>query len=635
MHHLAFVTIIVLWATSVFGQQGKAPAVGTDKTVIEGTLSQVSKLPAAEGNAYPDCYYTAILDIAQIVSGRSVPKKIILVLPGFFSRKYAPEAKFKVGDQVSMTVVPFASMPDKVKQTQQADEIEDVDLEFYFPVKITAADAFKSVPNPIAFKGNVSKAPEPIVSQEIDFKARTARQEQIRNDLKNINKLLAKHRGNWDKWYDSLNDFRAKYKVQNDAKAQKWIGDSFFSAGFIENGKVDSLKFVKSVIAFKKYLSARNVDLILVRVPQKGEIVDDLFVAAPTDQVTNPYLLRTYKKLLEADVEIITDITPKIKAARLKYPLMFWYQSFREEHPAEGTAMVIAEELAKRLNRYERIKAAPKEVFTLQQGVIPPGSYRWPEGNPRFNPSESVKFSSVFTKNNTALQFKQGTDSPVLVVGSSFISSPSLEQGGNIPSYLAYLTGVVPDVLYRNGSNDAIPRSIAREGDLFLKNRSVCIFPIVPWSVYGELDSPQIIDPMQRDKVLLASYSGRELLSKIKISSDTPKQVFSFSADGSLDIHSRSKDTRNGGKFRLKLPGSISEFPFFIIEVENLNKDVATIKVNYIKQTDSVHRSFSQDNLEETFIFKPGAASVADFEINNIHPDVATTIKNIKIFGLR
>src|SRR6185369_4581951 len=97
---------------------------------------------------------------------------------------------------------------------------------------------------------------------------------------------------------------------QFEAKTRLWIGDSFFSAGDAGYGGVYKPEFVQSLIAFKNYLATRNVDLIVLRIPNKGEVVDDLFAPAPDDKVTNPYLLRLYKELLEADVEIITDIIP-------------------------------------------------------------------------------------------------------------------------------------------------------------------------------------------------------------------------------------------------------------------------------------------------------------------------------------
>jgi len=220
MKYILFFWLLV-WSPSVFAQDLLLKQ-SIKRTTIEGVLQQVSKLPIPEGNAYPDCYYTAVIDIAQIVSGQNIPKKVILVLPGFFSRRYDAEAIYKVGDKVRATVVPFASMPDKVRQTQQADEIEDVELDFYFPENITLVHDFQYVESPVPFSGKSQKAAKSTNTPSTDLKAKTARQVQIERDLDKINRLLAEHGGDWDKWYDSLKDFRSQYQKEFEAKTQRW-----------------------------------------------------------------------------------------------------------------------------------------------------------------------------------------------------------------------------------------------------------------------------------------------------------------------------------------------------------------------------------------------------------------------------
>jgi len=631
------ITFILMWTTYAFGLDGIDSIGKSNRTVIEGELLHVSKLPSPEGNAYPDCYYTATVSIDHIINGQSIPKKIILVLPGFFSRQYAPESKYKIGDKVRTTVVPFASMPDKVKQAQQADEIEDVDLDFYFPEKIVLIQEFQIIANPVPYAGKNQKGEESTSFQPIDLKAKAARQKQIQQDLTIIDGLLAKHRGNWDIWYKSLNDFRMNYKKQYDSKSQKWIGDSFFSAGYFDNSDTYSPEFVKSVIAFKDYLAARNVDLILVRVPHKGEIVDDLFAPVPTDQITNPYLLRMYKELLEADVEIIADIIPRAKDKRLKYPLMFWYQDFFEIHPAEGVSWVIAEEFAKRVSRYSRITSMPKQVFTLKERSTTEGwlSLKWPSGNPKFNQTDYVLYSTVVDNKERPVILTQGTDSPVLVLGSSFIASPSLSKGGTIPHYFTYLTGIVPDLVHRNAADFMMPRSVAREGDDFLRNRSVCLFPFVPGATHKALASLPIFDPDKSLKTLLTSYSGPTMHETIQLLSKTSEGVFSYSPDGTLQIQPVDIDRDNSISLSIKVPHTISKFSYFILAVEFKSRDRTSIKARYSGQSDSIKRSDSQPNSEEVFAFETKSDKLLTIElVADKYLKTPISIKCIKFYGV-
>lgn len=616
------------------------PGDKENASILEGVLVQVSQLPPAQENAYPDCYYTAILDVDHIVSGRSISRKIILVLPGFFARQYAPEAGYKTGDKVRATVVPFASMPEKVRQTQQADDVEDVDLEFYFPVKVSPIQNFQDFTDAVPFDGQHVKSAERTQSKSPDPKASAARKEQMRHDLMEIEKLLADHGGNWGRWYESIRPFREQYKKAYDAKAQRWEGNSFFSAGNLDDGKIYSDAFVKSIVAFKNYLSERNVDLILVRVPNKGEIVDDVFVPGSGDKTTNPYILRLYKELLEADVEIVTNIIPEAKKNRLKYPLMYWYQDFGELHPAEGIAWVVAEELAKRVSRYDKIRGGSKIGF--RKGETTTGTdlsedshpFLWPDGNVNFAPRDYVRFTSILNPDGTVVRPKQGKDSPVLVVGSSFIEYPSLRLGGNIPAYLAFLTGVVPDILYRSGSGVGIPRTIAREGDSFLANRSVCIFPIQPWILYDAFSTPPIVELSKSSKTPLASYAGDEMKKHLRLVRGTPDHAFIYSADGSLKVQPLTSDSRLGGKLELLLPHAVSDFPFFMIEIETQLGDAAVVSAKMGGQMDSIYKSYSQQNGKDVLIFKSGKDNVVELTFSNIRKDLPTVIKNLTVVGL-
>lgn len=613
--------------------QPSAPS--SQETVVEGTLTRVSALPTPENNPYPDCYYTAVIEAAHIISGKNIPKKTVLVLPGFFSRKYAPEASFKTGDKIRAVVVPFSLMPDKVRQTQQADEIEDVDLEFFYPTSIEKISELTAVSGSQQFLKTKTTASDHASSVNLDLSAKLSRQETIRRDLEKINDLLVKNGGDWDKWYETLKSFREEYARQQKAKAQKWIGNSYFSAGYVPENRVYSQDFIKSVVAFRNYLAQRNVDLILVRVPTKGEIVADLFAPLPAGQPTNPYLLRMYKELLEADVEIITDIIPKAKEARLSYPLMFWYQDFLEIHPAEGISWVVAEELAKRTSRYSKISSMTKKNLLLKQASQPTYDFKWPEGNKNFNSEYYVQFTTVNDEKGAPLSLKQNTNSPVVVLGSSYLAFPSLYKGGSIPHYFAFKAGIVPDILHRSGADRTIPRSIAREGDEFLNNRVVCLFPFTPDTAYVALSSPPLFDPDKSPKTVVASYTRTAMRDVIEIDSGGPPETISFTQDGVLQIKPMNKQRGAAGTIKIRVPERISSFRYFILEMTFDSKDQAYLVAKYGNQTDSVFRSDTQVQNDDAFTFlnKNDAFVEVNFA-GSVDMKRPTRIEGIKFLGV-
>lgn len=637
-HFLLYTLLILTCAICAVDSEASNDALLADRTVLEGRLLLVSKLPDAKKNPYPDCNYTAVIDVAQILEGKSTKKKLILVFPGFVSRQYAPEAHYKLGDKLRVTIVPFTSMPNRVRQTQLADEVEDFSLSIYYPEKVSLIKKINPVKTPVPFAEQEPRELNIRNGKAIDREARAARQRTIRQDLDEINRLLAKHGGDWDRWYDSLSSYRERYRARNAAWAKKWVGDSFFSAGEIDGNRVYAPSFVRSIIAFKNYLAARNVDLILVRVPKKGELVDDLFSEPPPDGVFNPYLLRMYKEMLEADVEIIADIIPKAKAARLRFPLMYWYQAFEEDHPAEGMARVIAEEISKRVNRYEAVRSQPRKVFSIKKVPTQGGwlNFSWPNGNPKFNFEENVQISAVVDDQGKPVPLKQGTDSPILILGSSYISVPSMEQGSSIPHYFAYITGIVPDLVHRMEADFMMPRSIAHEGDDFLKNRSVCIFPFVPITAYRPLASLPILDPEKSSKTLISSHSGQTLHQLLSFRPGSSKEIYSYSPDDSLVIQPAKDGEIAKGSIDLKVPDSVRKFPHFIAEIEFDSKDRTLLVLNYSGQTDFLKRSDTQVKNKELFAFVTNV-SVEDLNIRfvgspNIH--TPTVIKRINFYGV-
>ena len=628
---LSLLLLLILALPTAALAQDPGSAQQAERSEIEGTLTQVSPLPVAEGNPYPDCYYTCKVNINQILSGRSIPAKVILVLPGFFARRYAPEAKFKPGDKIRATVVSFASQPESVRQTQQADEIDDVNLEILFPEQISTIKEFQNVSSTIPFAGGVAK-PVPVAPtfEAVDLGAKAARKEQMRQDLAEINRLLAKHGGNWDAWFDSLKDYRAQYSKAFASKAQKWVGDSFFSAGDLGDSKMYGPEFIKSAVAFKNYLSARNVDLILVRVPMKGELVDDLFAPGAPDGIFNPYLLRLYKELLEADVEIITDVIAAAKKQRLKYPLMYWYQDFPEPHPAEGIAWVVADAFAKRAARYERVRAAQRNPVVLGKAD---SDYTWPPGNDKFSTAGRIPFASVTY--NGPLALRQGSDSPVLFLGSSFLTAPSLEKGGSIPQYFAYLTGIVPDIFQRNQGDVMTPRNVLREPDDFIRKRSVCLFPITPWLPYTRFVPLPVFDPDRSEKTMLASYSGRNLHSGIEFFPGTPKDSFAYASNGLLRIWPANKNRDVPVNFKISLPDSLAGYPYFVVSIGFGETDRTQVTVQYSGQSDTVKRSEMQKNNEEVFAFASNSDKYLSVNLTaNEYYLFPAEIKYLKVFGV-
>ncbi len=464
--------------------------VSAKPIILEGRIVNSSALPLPEKSDYPDCNYTAMFQVENILSqDSSIPEKIVLVIPGFRKRKLLTDSIYPSGQRLKVTIELFDDIPETLRQIQQADQINSLECDYYYLTEGIRIDQIGSIvrspgrfhkTNPLTQPTAVTKKHK-LTSQE--KRAAKLRKQAIKKDLDRINQLLAKNGGDFKKWYDNLNDMRKEYGKVIEKKDCKWIGDSYFSLKSWALYKEEYLNydFVSAMIDYNQYLRDRNIDFIVVRVSSMNEVVGDLFIKDFNNPEFNPYLHKMNKILLENDVETI-DLVPSLEKNRLKYSLLFWYQT-TDPHPAEGAGRITAQILSDRIKRYSMRKNKYPRVYLASTTMIPfrddryKCDYTYPDGSPKWNPDSPVEFKGVFTDKGEVMQIKEGNNSPVLFIGDSFVDySPYHIRGGSIPQYFYYESGVLPDKFCRYGGATRLFGELIRKGDSFLVNRRVVIF---------------------------------------------------------------------------------------------------------------------------------------------------------------
>ncbi len=457
---------------------------------LEGIIVNPSALPIPEKSDYPDCNYTAMFQVKNILSqDSSIPEKIVLVIPGFRKRKLLTDSIYTSGQRLMVKIELFDDISETLRQIQQADQINSLEYDYYYLTEGTRIDQIGPiVRSPVGISKNnpltqpIADAKKPKLTTQ-EKKAAKLRKQAMQKDLDRINKLLAKNGGDFKKWYDNLNDMRREYGKVIEKKDFKWIGDSYFSLKSWALYKEEYLNydFVSAMIDYNQYLRDRNIDFIVVRVPSMNEVVGDLFIQSFNNTEFNPYLHEFIKILLENDVETI-DLVPPLVKNRFKYPLLFWYQTI-DPHPAEGAGRITAQILSDRIKRYSMRKNKSPRVYLASTTMIPfrddiyKCDYTWPDGNKKYDTNSAVSFLGVFSKDGNVLQINENSGSPVLFIGDSFLDySPYGSRGGSIPQYFYYESGVLPDKFYRYGGATNLFGELIRKGDSFLVNRRVVIF---------------------------------------------------------------------------------------------------------------------------------------------------------------
>ncbi len=104
----------------------KAPEFHT----VTGEILSRSKLPPAAASRYPDCRYTAEFQVDKNEFG--IPAKITVILPGFRDRKNTPEAAFRAGDRLELSVAPFEDMSETEQTARIADTLNDLARPWYW-----------------------------------------------------------------------------------------------------------------------------------------------------------------------------------------------------------------------------------------------------------------------------------------------------------------------------------------------------------------------------------------------------------------------------------------------------------------------------------------------------------------------
>ncbi len=596
----------------------------------------VSKLPEPRKTNYQNCFFTSIFAVKGIKKGEKISERLEIVFPGFEKKILSPESEFKAGDKLRIEIVPFESLDLKKKQTQQADEIAELDLDVYFAVKSEIVQDFSvelQAPSPPQEKKN-SRDLE-TTPRTADGSAEVLRRADIEKDKKYIDDLLVAHGGSWDKWVQELETFRQEYQKANSSKSEKWVADSFFSAGTAYINKT-GLNFVRDMINFKNYLKQFNIDLIIVRVPFKGEICADLFAQLPPDKVSDPRTLEMIRELLENDVETVY-VNPLAVQERTNYPLMFWYQKFSESHPAEGMARTVAKAVAERLKRYNGLTMPEKGSFSLKDESQSPQDFKWPNGNPKFPPNESVRFKAVCDPQGNILQIGYNENrSPILLAGNSFLVYPAIKKGASIPHYLAYESGFVPDILYRDGAH-GIGRFVYKMGEQFLAGRKVLVYVADPTAFLEQVPELPLTATLKNKKlnpIHTAIYNKTNW--KTLIFSTPPEQKTEFIEDEAGNISLIPKNNLESGKsgtIAAILPDkeefSKAKFLAVTLSYPKTNECYGTIEVTYAGQKQIVRRSpncvkgdvfyFNFDkNARDLILSFPHTNKSASIQISNI-----------------
>ncbi len=455
----------------------KGGEVSSHTLLLEGTVVASSKLPDPAKNDYADCNYAIKLKIYAVQPiGTPIDREIMLIIPIMRNFKLLPANILNVNDKIEVSAGLYDNQPETVRQIQVADSLQELDLVYYYTESAKKVIRFKSAPA-MHFE-KVTRTPAVIATlPPASLEEKQARAQAIATDLAQVNHWIAAE-GSVDSWAQRLQIAVMQNNAAKKRGDRRWIGDSFFAASSvaIPLQSVKPEKQIPELLKYQNFLKQLNIDMILLRIPTKGDIAFDLFSDGKTPH-PNPRWVELLRNLLENDIEVV-DPTLAMLDGRKRFPLMYFYQVAAEGHPFEGASRIAAEQLAKRLARYH-FNDVPKGSYSLVESSYSPNlsfprNY-YPPGNPKFSPQQPLRYSVVRTQDGYPVVLSEDTPSPILMVSNSFGAYPSRPDGGSIPHYLTYLTGIKPAWMYRDGIEEGIFRMMVQKPELLAQRRVVII----------------------------------------------------------------------------------------------------------------------------------------------------------------
>ncbi len=447
----------------------------SETVCFEGTVRATSAIPSPETNDYDNCLYTIFVELNSVFSdspsSTEMPCEVVITAPIMKDKKIIKNNRFLPGDIIRCVASEYDAMPPDIQSIQLSDDIQSYEHQQYYPIEIRKITAFQNSGNRNFSKREITILP--IQTLPRDEKAVALREERIRNEIARIEEELKKHGGSFESWKMEYKPIEEKYEELCNQGWKGWIKDCFFAAGG-KGGKetkdYDTKTYIESIRPYHEYLKKNNIDLIILRVPSKGDFAARVLTSDSFQE--NPAWLEHYYECLKNDIEII-DPMPEMWEHRFDFTLFYFYHVADEIHPSEGASFIASKCIASILKRYQYEQS--QEPILLEERKMSKAYSRsfYPDGNPHFNPSELIQ-CNIVTKAGKTLLADPRTDSPFFLVSNSLFIYPDRGLGACIPSYTAYFLKAVPDHTFQRGQyNDMLRTLITKES--LLANRKAIV----------------------------------------------------------------------------------------------------------------------------------------------------------------
>lgn len=105
---------------------------------LEGKIRSLSPLPDPQKNDYPDCLYSAMVEVDSFScpdnADQRIAKEIIVNIPVMRSKKIFVQNVFRAGDKISVKCVQYDIMPEKIRNIQVSDSFQSFEHDYFYVI---------------------------------------------------------------------------------------------------------------------------------------------------------------------------------------------------------------------------------------------------------------------------------------------------------------------------------------------------------------------------------------------------------------------------------------------------------------------------------------------------------------------
>lgn len=535
-----------------------------DEICFEGTIRAISTIPDPEKNDYDNCLYTLFVEInslfSEITPDMKISSEIILAAPIMKDKKILHDNELLPGDKIRCTCAEYDTMPQDIQEIQISDDIQSYEHQQFFPLIISKISAFQKGGNKDFSKREFTILP--IQTLPEDANADRLRSERIQSEIARIENELKQHGGSFAAWKEEYKPFAEKYKQLADDSYSCWINDSFFAAG----GKVDGNEstyntkaYIESILPYKNYLKKNNIDLIIMRIPTRGDFAARVLTSDNFQE--NPAWVEHYYECLKNDIEIV-DPMPEMWNHRFDLPLFYYYTSPAEYHPYEGTYYYSSAALGEVLKRYQYKKLDQPLVLQRVKTTGNDIKFLYPDGNPKY--SSNIEYNQVLLGDGVLNNLKDNSGSPFIFLSNSYFGKYLIHDLG-LPFYCAYHLQMLPDWFYQQSLGPSMLYNLVSSPDLLANRKAVIMIGCSQRGLWGKIH--------ELPKYILDDAKSISLEKTIAI--DSPD--LSIIDKESLTIIS----DENGGTTIKTATNNL--FSFVLDVPQHEGKSTCMIRINFVK----------------------------------------------------